>query len=52
MTDGYPEEENYMPPSEHEVSLGNEEFGVPEDPVQQERFKHRLMATARSLKKK
>ena len=28
------------------------EFGVPEDPMEQERFKRRLMATARGLKKK
>ena len=41
-----------MPPSEDEVSLRDDEFGVPEDPVEQERFKRRLMATARSLKKK
>ena len=51
-TDGYLEEDNYMPPSEDEISLGDDEFGVPEDPVEQERFKHRLIATARSLKKK
>ena len=51
-TDEYPEEENYMPPSEDEISLGDDEFGVPEDPVEQERFKRRLIATARSLKKK
>ena len=41
-----------MPLSEDEVSLGNEEFIVPEDPVEQERFKRRLIATANSLKKK
>ena len=41
-----------MPPSEDEISLGDDEFGVPEDPVEQERFKCRLMATAWSLKKK
>ena len=41
-----------MPPSEHEISLGDDKFGMPEDPVEQERFKRRLMATARSLKKK
>ena len=41
-----------MPPSEEEISLGDDEFSVPEDPVEQERFKHRLMVTARSLKKK
>ena len=51
-TNGYPEEDNYMPPSEDQISLGDDEFGVPEDPVEQERFKHRLMATTRSLKKK
>ena len=39
-----------MPPSEDEISLGDDEFGVPEDPVEQERFKRRVMATARSLK--
>ena len=34
------------------LSLGDEEFIVPEDPVEQERFKRRLIATAKSLKKK
>ena len=33
-------------------SLGNEDFIVPEEPLEQERFKHRLIATTRSLKKK
>ena len=41
-----------MPPSEDEASLGDDEFVVLEDPVEQERFKRRLMATANSLKKK
>ena len=41
-----------MPLSEDEVCLGNKEFIVPEDPVEQERFKRRLIATAKSLKKK
>ena len=50
--DGEPEEDNYMPPSEDEASLGDDEFIVPEDPVEQEHFKRRLMATANSLKKK
>jgi len=50
--DGEPEEDNYMPFSEDKASLGNEEFTMPEDPIEQERFKHRLMATANSLKKK
>lgn len=39
-----------MPLSEDEVSLGDEEFIVPEDPVEQERFKRWLTATAKSLK--
>ena len=46
------EDDNYMPPSEDEASLDDGEFVVPEDPVEQERFKRRLMATANSLKKK
>ena len=41
-----------MPPSKDEVTLGDDEFGIPEDPIEQERFKRRLIATARSLKKK
>ena len=40
------------PPSNDKASLGNDEFGVPEDPVEQVRFKRRLMATARSLQRK
>ena len=34
------------------MSLGDEEFIIPEDPVEQERFKCRLIAIAKSLKKK
>ena len=34
------------------MSLGNEDFIVPQEPLEQERFKHQLIATARSLKKK
>ena len=41
-----------MPLSEDEASLGNNEFIVPEDPVEQERFKRQLMAMENSLKKK
>ena len=41
-----------MPSSEDEVSLGNDEFGVPEDPVEQVRSKRRLMATERGLQRK
>ena len=44
--------EDCMPPSGDEASLDDDEFVVPEDPVEQERFKRRLMATANSLKKK
>ena len=51
-TDGYPGEDNYMPLSEDEESLDNDEFIVPEDPVEQERFKRRVIATSKSLKKK
>ena len=46
------EDNNYMPLSEDEVSLGDEEFIVPADPFEQERFKRQLIATAKSLKKK
>ena len=46
------EDDNYMPPSEDEASLDDVKFVVPEDPVEQERFKRRLMATVSSLKKK
>ena len=41
-----------MPPSEDEASLDDDEFVVPEDPIEQKRFKPRLIATANSLKKK
>ena len=41
-----------MPLSEDEVSLSDEEFIMPEDPIEQERFKRRLIATTKSLKKK
>ena len=41
-----------MPPSGDEASLDDDEFVMPEDPVEQERFKRRLRATASSLKKK
>ena len=46
------EDSNYLPPSEDEVSLGDEDFIVPEEPAEQERFKRRLIATTRSLKHK
>src|SRR4051812_31059585 len=43
------EDDNYIPPSEDEASLDDDEFVVPEDPVEQERFKRRLIATVNSL---
>ena len=46
------EDDNYMPPSKDEASLDDDEFIVPSDPAEQERFKHRLLATASNLKKK
>ena len=46
------EDNNYMPLFEDEVSLGDEEFIVPEDPVEQEHFKRRLIATAKRPMKK
>ena len=44
------EDSNYLPISEDDVSLGDEQFIVPEEPLEQERFKRQLIATARSLK--
>ena len=41
-----------MPPFEDEASLDDDEFVVPEDPVEPELFKCRLIATTNSLKKK
>src|SRR4051812_4651613 len=40
------EDDNYMPPSDDEASLDDDEFVVPSDPAEQERFKRRLLATA------
>ena len=45
------EDSNYQPVSEDEISLGNVEFVIPEEPLEQERLHQRLIATARSLKK-
>ena len=46
------EDNNYLLLSEDEVSLGDEDFIVPEEPLEQECFKRRLIATPRNLKKK
>lgn len=51
-TYGGSEDSNYLPLSEEEESLGNEEFIMPEEHLEQERFKRRLIATARSLRRK
>lgn len=44
-------ESNYLPLSEEEVSLGAEDFIVPKDPLDQEKFKRQPTSTTRSLKK-
>ena len=46
------EDDNYLPLSEDEASLGTVDFIMPEEPLEQEHFKRQLIATARSLKKK
>ena len=33
VADGEAEDDNYMPPSEDEASLDDDEFVVPEDPI-------------------
>ena len=45
-------DDNYMPESEEDDSLGTEDFIVPEDPFKQEHFRRCLVAMARSLKRK
>ena len=47
-----PDDDIYRPLSEGEESLSNKDFIMPEAPLEQERFKRQLIATARSLKKK
>ena len=46
------EDINYLPISEEDVSLGDEDFIMQKEPLEQELFKRRLIATVRSLKKK
>ena len=46
------EDSNYLPLSKDDMGLGDENFIVPKEPLEQESFKSRLIATARSLKKK
>ena len=40
------EDNNYIPLSEDEVSPGTEDFIMPEEPLEKERFKRQLIATA------
>ena len=47
-----PDDDSYRPVSEDDENLGNEDFIMPEAPLEQERFKRQLIASARSLKKK
>jgi len=47
---GDSEDCNYLPLSEEEENLDNEEFIMPEEPLEQERFKRWLIATARNLR--
>ena len=49
---GDSKDSKYLPLFEEEESLGDEDFIVPEEPLEQERFKRRLIAIARSLRKK
>ena len=46
------DDDSYRLVSEDDEILDNEDFIVPEAPLEQERFKRQLIATARSLKKK
>ena len=46
------EDNNYMLESKEEVSLGDEDFIVPEETLERERFNRQLITTSRSLKKK
>ena len=45
------EDSNYQPHSEEEISLGDDEFAILEEPLEQERLHQRLIVIARSLKK-
>ena len=42
-------DDNYQPESAEDVSLGIEDYIVPEFPFEQECFRRRLVATARSM---
>ena len=42
---------NYLPLSEDEVSLSTQDFIVPEEPLEQERFKRQLNSHFKDLEK-
>ena len=43
------EDSNYLPISEEDASLGDEDFIVPEEPLEQERFTRWLIAMTRKI---
>ena len=45
------EDSNYEPVSKEDVSRGDDEYIIPEEPLEQKRFHRRLIATTRRLKK-
>ena len=45
-------DDNYMPESEVDESLGIKDYIIPEDPFEQERFWRHLVVMARSIKRK
>ena len=46
------EDDNYLPPVEEEDDLEAEDFTVPDNLADQERFRRQLLATSRRLKAK
>ena len=46
-----PDDSNYMLESEEDISLGPDEFDVPEDFLDLETFRRRLVSSARSIKR-
>ena len=44
-----PDGDSYRPVSEDDESLGNEDFIVPEAPLEQERFERQLIATLQEI---
>ena len=44
------DDSNYMPESKEDISLGPDEFDIPEDFLDLETFRRRLISSARSIK--